>query len=286
MDYQRLRNHLVICGWKHDMQDILNGILRANPGLHSDQLVLVSNVDPQLVDQLKESSRLNGLKFVKGDYFAEPVLQRANIGGSAKVMVLADTLESSAVSEVDSKTVMTVLTCKAMSRETYVIAEILDRKFESYLRHAQCDEIVFSQDFSRQLIASTSSTNGMSHIVYDLISQRQSDAVLKTLPVPERLIGQSYARLCADITAAASADNKSIMILGLLQNTGTQTRMKIEALKEAQKTSDISRLVANIQGVKGLEANKPMLLPADDTVVPRYSAAIVLERSNPVREGA
>ena len=54
--------------------------------------------------------------------------------------------------------------------------------------------------------------------------------------------------------------------------------MKIEALRNAQKTSDVSKLVANLQGVKGLEVNKPVFLPPDDYGLNKHALAIVLER--------
>ncbi len=278
LDYQHMRSHLIVCGWKQDMQDILSDILRASKDLRSDQIVLVNNADPQHVDELKESDQLKGLKFVRGDYYDEHILKRANVKQAFKVLVLADSLESTAASEVDSKTVMTVLTCKAMSKETYVAAEVLDRKFESYLRHAQCDEIIFSRVFSRQLLAASSSISGMSHIMHELINQDNSGTRLCTYEVPENLVGRSYAELIQYILKASAGDHDNVVVLGLLQNTGTQTRMKLEALREAQKTSDVSKLVVNIKGVKGLEANKPVFLPPDTYIIPRYSSAIVLER--------
>ena len=68
------------------------------------------------------------------------------------------------------------------------------------------------------------------------------------------------------------------MLLGVLENTGSPNRMKIEALREAQKTSDVSQLITNLQKVKGLEVNRPLFLPADDHPIQRYTQAIVLER--------
>lgn len=280
LDFQNIRNHLVVCGWKQDIKEILRDILRISNKLQSDQIILVSNADPQQVDELKESDQLKGLKFVRGDYFAEHTLKRANVSQAAKVLILADTLDSNAVSEVDSKTVMTVLTVKSMQRETYVTAEVLDRKFESYLRHAQCDEIIFSRDFARQLLASSSSTNGMSHIIHELVSRENSSTWLTTIPVPENFVGKTYGEFRAYTELTLARNKRNVVMIGLLENTGSQTRMKLEALREAQKTSDVSRLVSNIQGVKGLSANHPRFLPAEDSVLLRYSAAIILEKES------
>lgn len=272
MDYKRLRDHLVICGWKQDMKETLLDILRVAPDLTGDQLLVISNVESERIEELKEISELAGLKFVRGDYFSEAALRRANIDSARKVLILADTLESQAASEVDSKTVMTVLTLKSIARDVYVTAEVLDKKYESYLKQAMCDEILFSRDVGRQMIANTSATNGMSHIIYDLLSQSGGTARLSTEPVPQDAVNRTYAELKTHF------DVPNRILLGVLENTGSPTRMKVEALRDAQKTSDVSKLVTNLQKVKGLEVNKPVFLPADDHPIQRYTLAIVLER--------
>ncbi|MFW6338008.1 MAG: potassium channel family protein [Alkalispirochaetaceae bacterium] len=273
MDFRKVKGHLIICGWKEDMKEILLSILRASSEYESEGVVIVSNVEPERVEELKEDENLRGLKFVRGDYFSELALRRANVSQARKVLILADTLESSAVSEVDSKTVMTVLTCKALAKDVYVTAEVLDKKYESYLKHAQCDEILFSRDFSRQMLASTSVTNGMSHIIYDLLTSDESGSKLLTEPIPQRFVNGSYGEF-----RASFGETSSRLLLGVLENTGSPNRMKMEALRDAQKTSDVSQLVSNLQKVKGLEVNNPIFLPEDDHTVQRHSLAIVLER--------
>ncbi|MFP4484812.1 MAG: potassium channel family protein [Spirochaetaceae bacterium] len=280
MDFKRLRDHLVICGWKSDMADILLDILDATRDLTSDKIVLISNVDAEKVEELKEIPELSALKFVRGDYYSESALDRASLSTARKVMVLADSLESSAISEVDSKTVMTVLTIKSMARDVYVTAEVLDKKFASYLKQAMCDEILFSRDFSRRMLASSSATNGMSHIIYELLSQEgDSASQLATWSINERFVNASFG----EYRRAMSGDDR--LILGILENTGSPARMKMESLREAQKTSDVSKLITNLQKVKGLETNKPVFLPPDDYVIQRHSLAIVLERVEAPEDG-
>jgi voltage-gated potassium channel len=76
----------------------------------------------------------------------------------------------------------------------------------------------------------------------------------------------------------AEAHNR--VLLGILENTGSPQSMKLEALREAQKTSDVSMLVTNLQSVKGMAVNRPVFIPADDYVIQRHSRAIVLERDH------
>ena len=274
MDFKNLRNHLLICGWKTDMKDILLDILRVSNDLMADSIVIISNVESERIEELKENSELKGLKFVRGDYFSELALNRASVKNAKKVLILADTLESSAASEVDSKTVMTVLTVKSIARDVYVTAEVLDRKYESYLKHAMCDEILFSRDFARQMLASTSATNGMSHIISELLAQEMGDSHLGTVEIPSEYVSKSFGEF-----RSYFGESESRKVLGVLENTGSPGRMKIESLREAQKTSDVSKLISNLQKVKGLEANRPVFLPSDDYTLQKYSLAIVLERS-------
>jgi len=135
-----------------------------------------------------------------------------------------------------------------------------------------CDEILFSRDFSRQMLANTSATNGMSHIIYDLLTQSSGTSRLTTEAVPEDTINRTYGELKARFV------DPDRVLLGVLENTGSPNRMKIEALRDAQKTSDVSKLITNLQKVKGLEVNRPLFLPTDDHPIQRYTQAIVLER--------
>jgi len=274
MDLKDLSGHLIMCGWREDMKDILHDILHSSDDLDPSQVVLVSNVEPEKVQELQEEESLQGLKFVRGDYHAELALVRANVKRARKVVIIADTLESSSVSEVDSKTVMAVLTVKSLARDVYVTAEVLDRKYESYLKHVQCDEILFSRDFARQMIASSSALNGLSHIIHELLGQGTSGSRLLTAPIPSGFVSRTYGEYRRSLSGAPGTR----LLIGLLTNTGSPNAMKIEALRDAQKTSDVSQLIANMQKVKGLEVNQPVLLPPDDMEIQKHAMAIILER--------
>jgi len=168
---------------------------------------------------------------------------------------------------------MTVLTIKSMTKEVSTCAELLDRKYENYLKQAMCDEILFSRDISRRMLATTTVTSGMSHIINSLLTPDQSHTRLKTLDIPDDFVGKPFGAYRDHHQARPDQ-----VLMGILENTGSPNRIKMEALRQAQKTSDISALVANLQGVKELSINNPVFIPAEDYVIQKYSKAIVLER--------
>ena len=273
MNYNTHKDHFIICGWKQDMRDILVDIVETSPDVTADRIIVISNVDVQVFEQLGEEEKLRGIKFVRGDYFAVNQLKRAGIGHARKVLVLADTVESSAPTEIDSRTVLTVLTSKSIAREVYVVAELLDKKFESYLNYVHCDEILFSKDVARRMLANTSVVSGFSHIFYELLNQDKNSCHIRTVPVPERFVERSFADYREYLR---TVEENNDVLLGLLENTGNPSRLKIESLREAQKTSDVSKLVTNLRRVKELAVNKPILSPRNDYVIQRASQAILL----------
>jgi voltage-gated potassium channel len=275
MEFPKLSGHIVICGWKNNMSDILKDILQLSEKTQPEKIVIISNIDTEKIEALKETPELKKVKYIRGDYFSEDTLNRANIQQASKAIVLADTYESGGTSEADSKTVMTVITIKAMAKDLYVCAELIDKKYESYLRNALCDEILFPRDLNRQMLAGTTITNGLANILNNLISNLETETHINTLEIPESFIGSGFK----EYRESFSGDNSKILI-GILENTGSPNKVKLEALREAQKTPDISKLVTNLQLVKDISINKPVFIPADDYIIQRHSRSIVIERYN------
>ena len=280
MNCSNMKDHFVICGWKEHIVDILVEIVRLNNRISSENIVIISNVEPERVEELKNNKDLSDLRFIRGDYYSETALNRANIKNARRVLILADELESNASSEVDSKTVMTVLTIRGISRDVYISVELLDKKFEAYLKQAMCDEIILIRDYSRMLLANSSSTNGITRILYHLLGVQEGSSRLYTSLIPKEFIEKPFEEYKNSVNLQIKDENKEIsrLVIGLLENTGSPYKLKMEALREAQKTSDVSMLVSNLHDVKILEVNKPVLIPADDYAIQKNSMGIILER--------
>ncbi|QEN04846.1 potassium channel protein [Thiospirochaeta perfilievii] len=272
MDFPKLKNHLVICGWSKRMKEILSYVIEESTDISSNDIILLNNADPEQIELLRETKLLEDIKFVRGDFFAPTHLLRANIKDARKVIVLADTLMNTSFSEIDSKTIMTVMTIKSISRDTYVCAELLDKKYEGNLKQASCDEILLSREMAKNIIANATMSQGMSHILNELLSGTES--ILKTMEIPGKFIGREYVEFLKDV------GKTGLVVLGILENAVPVNIMKMEALREAQKTTDISRLVQNLQDVKGMSVNNPYFAPSKDYIIKNYSMAIVLERLN------
>ncbi|MBW1744318.1 MAG: NAD-binding protein [Deltaproteobacteria bacterium] len=267
---RKLRKHLVICGWKNEMPGFLTGILKVNRKLTSEDIVIVSTVEPAAVENLRSVPELQNIGFVRGDHVDEAVLRRANVKRAAKVLVLADSSIAGTPQEVDARTVMTAMTIKSISKDIYTCVELIDSKFERYLQSVHCDEIFLSRHHNRLLLANASAASGVSHVVRDLLDMEESRLVTREFPA--KFVGDTFASLSQHFME----DERSILI-GLLENTGNIFQRKKEALRMAQRTPDLSRLVANLQEVKKLQGNHPVFNPGPDYEIKQYSRAILIQ---------
>jgi voltage-gated potassium channel len=267
----KLKNHFIICGWKREMSTFLHEVMEKNKSFLPSEFVLINSAEPQLIENLRADPQFKHINFIHGDYIDEQVLRRANIKFAKKVLVLADRLVQGSIEEVDSHTVMAIITIKTISKSAYTCAELLDSKFERYLRFSNCDEIILSSGNNRSLLATASTGSGISHVIGELLNVR-AEASIDTIEIPKNYIGKTFN----DLFTYLLEKNHSILI-GILENTGNFFERKKDALREAQKTPDISKLVDNLKMVKELIANQPIINPKPSYIIKNYSRAIIIE---------
>ncbi len=277
VDTSSLRDHFVVCGWKEEMHEVLCHILDFNPGMKSEDLVLIANIGQKEVDSLREHPLLKKLHVVAGNYFEAAQLKRAAPERARKVLILSDRTPGAngqmpSMTEVDARTIMTAMSLSSIARNTMVAAEILDAKMDQYLKIAQVTEIIYSREYSRLLLGNASGGTGVSNIIFDLLDPKTPTRIT-TRPIPESMHKQSYGHFKSKFE---SGDSR-VVVIGILENTGNNHSIKELALRQAQKTPDVGRLVQNLRSVKELKCNHPIFNPSSDYLIPEGAMAIVVE---------
>ena len=267
-----MKNHFLILGWKQNFSKILEGILYANPEIPAEKMVLLNNAPLSEIEVIKSDERFKNINFLHGDFTDEGTLLKAQLSTADRAVILADTSENFSTLEIDSRTVLAVITIKNLNPKIYCVAEILDTKFEKHLTLAHCDEIILSSDYEQNLLVKASAGKGMSHILRELISDDNDSGILIE-NIPDKFIGKPYQDFKNSLTS-----QKDILI-GLLENTGNFYKRRKEALAEAQKNPDIEKIVLNLKKVKTLKSNEPYFAPDDSYIVPSNAKAIFIHGS-------
>ncbi len=263
-----MKNHLLICGWKPGFENILEGMLLANPEIPPERVVILNNAKHSEIEAIQANEKLKAINFLRGDFTDEDALLKAQIKSADRALILADKSEDFSTLETDSRTVLAVITIKNLNPRIYCVAEIIDSKFEKHLSLARCDEIIMTSDYEQNLLVQASSGKGMSHILRELAAENETQGLFLA-DIPAKFVGGPYEEY------AKSLKSNDILI-GVLENTGNFYNRRQEALAEAQKNPNMEKIVANLKKVKTLKSNIPVFNPPSDYVIPESSKAIFI----------
>ncbi len=277
VDSETLNQHFVICGWKSEMTSLLSHIIESS-GINPEQIVMVNNAPEKDIDSLHEFPKLRNVRLVRGDFFQADVLIRAAPERARKILILADATPRADGSiptrtEADARTIMTAMTISNIAKGAPVAAEILDSQMDQYLRLAHVHEIIYSRDYARMILAMASTGTGVANIFHDLLDPASSH-IMTTAEIPSEAFNMSFQKL----RELFSVRNPDMTLLGILENSGNSHLAKEVALRRAQQTPNIAKLVENLQSVKSLRFNRPYFSPPDAYVVPEGAMAIVIRQ--------
>ncbi|HOY63523.1 MAG: Voltage-gated potassium channel Kch [bacterium ADurb.Bin236] len=272
MDLSKLKNHTIICGWKKRMEHTLEDIFTANPEVKPEELVVLANISEDTISMFnKQHPKFKGINFIRCEDVTEAMLNLANVAAAGRLFILADESGDASQSEIDSRTVMIAMSVSTLSRSVNICAELLDPKFESYLKKAHVSEIIYPNLYGRLILAQSTVSTGIVQVLNYLLDLREAPR-FNTIRFPAEYVGKPYADLKKHIET-----ERCCIAIGLVENVGSYFERKQEALREAQKTANISKLVDNLHRVKSLKNNHPVFNPPDDYVVPSNSMAVIIE---------
>ena len=262
-----MKGHFLLCGWRPGFEKILDSVLNSNTDITPDMIVLVNEAPSDQIEQLRSESRFKGMQYVSGDFADEATLKRAKIEEAERALVICDRSKKYSDLEIDSRTVLAVLTMENINPGIYIAAELIDVKFQKHLEMAHCDEIILTQDYEHSLLATASSGRGYSNVIRTLIGDDAESGIIIE-DIPNNWVGKTYIEYKR---ALGPTDG---VVIGLLLNTGNFHQRRKDALREAQKNPDVKKIVDELKKVKLLKSNEPILCPAPDTVIPKNAKAI------------
>lgn len=76
---KNMKNHLLICGWKPGFEDILEGMLSANPEIPPENIVILNNAKHSEIEVIQANEKLKAINFLRGDFTDEDTLIKAQI---------------------------------------------------------------------------------------------------------------------------------------------------------------------------------------------------------------
>ena len=258
---ENLENHLVICGYKPQLKLLIKEFLKTNKRMTIKNIVIIHNIlTPEIEAMLHE---LDYVKFIEGDFSEEEILIKAKVNKAHKAIIMAENTETS-----DSKVLATTILLKSLNHNIYIIAEVINPKFESYLEKIGCDEIILSEEYNKYLISKAIIDPGISKVIGNLIMS-ENFKILEANEYINLSFQETFNKLLT----------QNIVLLGIIENYGNVNQFKLEFIKEAEKSPNINTLYEQIHNLKHIKTNNIIISPNADYIIQKHSALIVIERN-------
>ena len=267
---QKLSGHVVILGWKNDIRKLIGDILRKSGTLSTEDIVIVNNIDELKIQSLLMDRDLRGIHYIRGDFTEEQTLQNANIKAASTALVLGEAHESLEAELVDSRIFVCTLMIKNLNPRCHVCALVQTERYRNYLEAQHCDEVVYTEAYSRYILSTVTSYTGMANVMTALLDNGNGISI-QIRPVEDVWRGKPYAEL-----AAWYKKERGNLALGVVENMGAESAIKHSILADAMKSPDYGEIVKKLRDVKDAERNHPLLNPPDDYLLGPNMGLIVL----------
>ncbi len=271
---QALSNHIVIFGWKNDLKPLIMDILRKSGRLTAADIVIINSVPELKMQPLLMDKELKGILYLRGDITEEQSLLNANIRKAATALVLGEAHESLDAELVDSRIFVCALMIKSLNPRCHVCALVQTERYRNYLEAQNCDEVIYTEEYSRYILSTATGYTGMANVVRALLDNGDGISI-QILPVEERWRGRRYEEL-----SAYYKKEKGILALGILENMGAEKTIKHSILADAMKSSNYGEIIQKLKTVREAERNHPRLNPPEDYELGSNMGVIVLAEGN------
>ncbi|MDH4127192.1 MAG: NAD-binding protein [Spirochaetota bacterium] len=188
-----IKDHIIICGWNDTAENLVHSLPQA--GERRDlSIVLVNEMNEDIIADIKFRHKELDIKFVKGDFTREEVLNRANISRAQSVILLADSSGGHAMSEADQRTIIAAFAIKNMCEDVKVAAELNKKENKEHLKRANVDDTLIYGEFGGFLLSHAALSPGVPSLIMELLSFSVGNTIMKA-KIPDDLIGKTFADL-------------------------------------------------------------------------------------------
>ena len=187
----KLKNHLVICGWNFNGEQILNTLLKQSK--MQSQIVLINQLGEDAISDVISHFSALKLKFVHGDYTKESVLNRANISAADMAIILPD-FSASLGEKSDEKTILATLSIKAINPKIKLYAHIINRENLSHIKKAKADDVLVSDAYTGYIMAAHILSPGIPQTIDSLFSEDSKHNLVRE-NISQSFVGKTFAEL-------------------------------------------------------------------------------------------
>lgn len=256
--------HIIICGWNDTSEIILQSI--AETKNFNPLIVIVGSFNSEAFREIQSKFPELNLKFVRGDYTQEVILERANVKQASQVVILAN--KGLQNESADDKTVIAATAVRFISESVPMTVQLLNRTNKSHLQQIKVDNIITNDEMGALLIVNNIMDSNFLNIYSHLIKKAES---MQTRNIPASLHDKKFEDLVSYFY-----QELGIIVLGIINK---EKELQLEDIFSDDDSAidlfiktKLEELGKNVISKK----DKFMINPPKDYVIQENDVAIVM----------
>ncbi len=258
-------NHILICGWNNQIEDVLRIFERYHT--KQMQIVLVNDAPPERIESVINAFQHIEIKFVRGDFSRETIMNRANVKDAVSAIIVPDAGAPGA----DEKTLLAILTMKSLNPKIKVCAHILNRENRQHVKRANADEVVVTDQHTAFFLANNILYPGAAQVASEMLDYERGNDVHR-VPIPDDFVGRSFGDLYIEFKKS-----KNWTVLGLVNEEETVSLSDILSHDTSAIDAFIERKFReagiNVAEKSGMRVN---VNPSFDYILQKKDIAVIL----------
>lgn len=188
----KVKDHIIICGWHHKVESLLNALLHGEEKDTGFQIVLINEEHEDKMQSLKNQFGYTRIKYIRGEFTKEATLRQAQLEYARAVIILPT--EHPTGGTTDDKTILASLTIKNLNPKVQVVAYVYDKNAITHVKRADTDDVVLSDNFGSFIVASHILNPGIPQTIDELLDSNSPHHFLRA-KIPKEFVGRTFEEL-------------------------------------------------------------------------------------------
>ena len=212
------------------------------------------------------------IKFVRGDFTQESVLELANVKEARTVLILPDQ-SLTRQGEPDERTILATLVVRAMNPQVKIYAHVLKAESRGHLRRANVDDIILQDEFTGYLLAAHLQNPGIPQTFHELLDYN-NDINIRKENIDSDFVGKTFDELAIHFKRERLG-----LVIGLTAESPPVSITDIMSADPSSLDDFIERKFResglNVQAKRGPVVR---IDPPGDTVIEKVDEVLVLKQ--------
>ena len=196
MEIDDLDNHVILCGWNRAGALVISELLHDRTRFGH---VVVIAENPGLDEHPFFKRHVDEVYLLVGDYTRKDVLEEAGIDRASYALLLADSSkEERSSQDRDARTVLAAMLIEKLNKSIYTVVQLLNRNNEASLRQIGVEEIIVSDEYVGNIMATVTKNRGIVSVLDELLTSKYGHQFFKS-SVPSSMLGRTVGEVISDL---------------------------------------------------------------------------------------